>query len=331
MVGRRLTACLQRTVADLPVRAPAVLVMAIVAGGMVATTLFSPPAEANLAGIGLAMALAVVAAYALARIDGVPGTLGPALVAIALIGFVREEAGGGASGVTTLFMLPIIWLALYAATWQAVVAAFAAALMMLAPVLLGDPTGYDPTEESRRLFAFAIVTSILIVLSWWLRREMLTDPLTRVGNRRAWDRDLDRELARADRAGERLVVAIIDLDRFKQYNDRHGHLAGDRHLAASASAWRAALRRDDVLVRAGGEEFFLLLPRTSNDEAQVVLDRVRSSTPDGETCSIGFAAWDGTESPGSLLHRADEALYAAKAGGRDRITGAPACDRPAAA
>lgn len=323
MWGSRLTACLHRAAVELPTRAPALLVVVIVAAGMIATTLFSPPPGTNLLGIGVAIVIAVVAVLGLARADGAVGTLGPALITLALIAFVREETGGGASGVSTLFMLPIIWLALYAETWETVAAGVTAGATMFLPVLIGDPARYDPTEESRRLLAFAIVTSIFVVLSWWMRREMLTDPLTQVGNRRAWDREIDRELGRADRAAERLVVAIVDLDRFKQFNDRHGHLAGDRHLTASARAWREALRREDVLVRAGGEEFFLLLPRTSASEALAVLDRVRTSTPDGETCSIGFAAWDGVESAGSLLHRADEALYRAKAEGRDRIAGAP--------
>lgn len=322
MTGRRLSACLYRLGTDLPMRAPALLVILIVAGGMIATTLFAPPAGTDLVAIAIAIALAIVAAYVLARIDGVAGTLGPALVAIGLIGFVRDETGGGGSGVATLFMLPIIWLALYAASWEAIAAGVAAGATMFLPALIADPTQYDAREEIRRLLAFTIVTSIFVAMSWWMRREMLTDPLTRVGNRRAWDRELQRELARADRAAEHLVVAIVDLDRFKLYNDRHGHLAGDRHLAASARAWQDALRRQDVLVRAGGEEFFLLLPRTSAREAGTVLDRVRTSTPDGETCSIGFAAWDGRESAGSLLHRADEALYRAKATGRNRVAAA---------
>ena len=87
-----------------------------------------------------------------------------------------------------------------------------------------------------------------------------TDALTRMANRRAWDDELPRELARAARSGEPLCVALLDLDHFKAYNDQHGHQAGDRLLKAAAAAWQGRLRKSDPLARYGGEEFALLLP-----------------------------------------------------------------------
>jgi diguanylate cyclase (GGDEF)-like protein len=150
-----------------------------------------------------------------------------------------------------------------------------------------------------------------------------TDGLTGVANRRAWDEELPRALARAARSGGRLCVALVDLDHFKDYNDRHGHQAGDRLLKAAAAAWQARLRKTDLLARYGGEEFAVLLPDCGLDAAMVIAERLRTAQPE-VTCSLGVAAWDAREGDGQLVARADRALYAAKAAGRDRSCAAPA-------
>jgi diguanylate cyclase (GGDEF)-like protein len=146
----------------------------------------------------------------------------------------------------------------------------------------------------------------------------LTDELTGLPNRRAWDDELARELARAKRHQERLSVAMIDLDHFKEFNDEHGHQAGDHLLREAASAWRPAVRASDFVARYGGVEFAVLLPGCPPASATEVVDRIRAATPMGETCSAGIAAWDGEESAASLVSRADAALYEAKRAGRDR-------------
>jgi diguanylate cyclase (GGDEF)-like protein len=120
------------------------------------------------------------------------------------------------------------------------------------------------------------------------------DALTGVHNRRVWDQELPRELARAARTGQPVCVALIDLDNFKAYNDQQGHQAGDRLLKAAAAVWRASLRKSDLLVRYGGEEFALLLPDCGLDDAIEIAERLRTSQPEG-TCSIGVAAWDTKE------------------------------------
>ena len=93
-----------------------------------------------------------------------------------------------------------------------------------------------------------------------LERMTRTDDLTGLMNRRAWDQELERELVRAARDGKPLAIAMLDLDRFKSYNDRLGHQAGDRLLKQAASGWRAALRETDMLARYGGEEFAIAMP-----------------------------------------------------------------------
>jgi diguanylate cyclase len=151
-----------------------------------------------------------------------------------------------------------------------------------------------------------------------LHEQTRKDPLTELPNRRWLDEELPRELARASRAGVDLCAAMIDLDHFKQFNDDHGHPAGDRLLHASAEQWRSALRASDFLARHGGEEFVVLLPDCSLSDARAVIERLRAATPLGETCSAGVACWDREEPAESLTARADAALYQAKADGRDR-------------
>ena len=151
-----------------------------------------------------------------------------------------------------------------------------------------------------------------------LQASARTDALTGLPNRRVWDEDFERELARARRHGGELCLAMLDLDRFKAFNDEHGHQAGDRLLAATAAAWRPALRATDTLARYGGEEFAVLLPHSDVDGAMVVIERLLEVMPLGQTASAGVAVWDGNEDATKLLARADAALYEAKGAGRNR-------------
>ena len=168
------------------------------------------------------------------------------------------------------------------------------------------------------LAAEAAVTIGRAVLLEQLRTTARTDALTGLPNRRAWDEELERELARAKRYGGRLCLAMIDLDHFKRFNDREGHQAGDRLLADSATAWREQLRPSDLLARYGGEEFALLLPHVDAPAAAGVLSRLLGQVPRGQTASAGLAEWDGGEPGGMLVRRADTALYQAKRSGRAR-------------
>ena len=149
-----------------------------------------------------------------------------------------------------------------------------------------------------------------------------TDELTGLPNRRAWDEALARELARARRDGTPLCIGIVDLDRFKEYNDIYGHQGGDRLLKELAAAWQQELRATDVLARYGGEEFALALPGCDLGDSAAIVERLRAATPAEQTASAGLIRWDGEESAEELFGRADKALYAAKEGGRDRIVSA---------
>jgi diguanylate cyclase (GGDEF)-like protein len=177
-------------------------------------------------------------------------------------------------------------------------------------------------ESPIRTLAALLATEAAVTLE---RVELLTrlesiartDDLTGLPNRRAWEEELPRELLRAKREGRPLCVAMIDLDHFKAFNDERGHQAGDRFLKQAAAAWEAELRRTDFLARYGGEEFALALPSCTPEMAIEVAERLRAATPEGETCSVGIAHWDGEEGVGSLIGRADAALYEAKGRGRN--------------
>ena len=147
-----------------------------------------------------------------------------------------------------------------------------------------------------------------------------TDTLTGVANRRSWDESLPAELERCRTEGRSVCVGMIDLDHFKVFNDSRGHQEGDQLLQRATTAWTAQVRDTDLLTRYGGEEFAVLLRDCSLADAAIILERLREVTPDGQTCSIGLACWDGKESPAELTARADDALYASKKQGRDRIT-----------
>ena len=208
-----------------------------------------------------------------------------------------------------------------AALWEPVLKDEGAAVGVLA-VYWRDRLDHVGSETRRAMRLLALEAAIAIDRGELLGRLEIaarTDDLTGLLNRRAWDEELGRELARADRSGAALCVAILDLDRFKLYNDTHGHQAGDRFLRQLAGGWRQNLRAGDILARYGGEEFALALPGTNLEHAQQLLDRLRDGLPEDQTCSAGVCQWDGSESAEQLTARADTLLYAAKAAGRNRV------------
>ena len=179
-----------------------------------------------------------------------------------------------------------------------------------------------PEELRRTIGLLAVEAAIAIQRGQMLarlERVARTDELTGLLNRRAWDEQLARELARAARTNGPLCIAMLDLDHFKSYNDRFGHQAGDRVLKEAAAQWETRLRKTDVLARYGGEEFALALPDEGIAEARATLERLREATPMDQRVSAGLVCWDGAEDADGLMARADAALYDAKHRGRDRV------------
>jgi diguanylate cyclase (GGDEF)-like protein len=162
------------------------------------------------------------------------------------------------------------------------------------------------------------------------RTQALTDPLTGLANRRALFSALPAAASNASRSGTPVTVAMLDLDHFKGYNDRHGHVAGDALLAQVGSLLRSSVRAHDIVARYGGEEFCVVLWDADEAESVRVLDGIRArcgaAGTDGPACtfSAGVAQWWGEERLEATLARADDALYGAKEAGRDRVVPASA-------
>ncbi|MGM0985256.1 MAG: diguanylate cyclase domain-containing protein [Pseudomonadota bacterium] len=203
-----------------------------------------------------------------------------------------------------------------------------------ASVLVPMVTLFAAGSEREVVRVAAIGSILLFLLVMWrmaglLRRthfqartlETLasTDPLTGAANRRLLEQQLAEEMARAERNGSSLGLAFLDLDYFKRFNDTHGHSAGDTLLQELVTGWQETLRAQDMLARYGGEEFVVLLPDTATTQCQVVLERLRKCVPYGQTCSVGLALYKPGETADALIGRADDALYAAKHRGRDRV------------
>jgi diguanylate cyclase (GGDEF)-like protein len=162
-----------------------------------------------------------------------------------------------------------------------------------------------------------------------LRRLALTDPLTRVANRRAWDAELARHADAEGAIDPPLTVMLLDLDWFKHVNDRFGHAAGDVALRTAADALAISVRQHDFVARLGGDEFAVLLADLPVQHAAAAVERVRTAvvaalTRSGQsaTASAGYAVWQTGMSPDELLAAADRALIAAKQNGRNRTVAA---------
>ncbi len=154
-----------------------------------------------------------------------------------------------------------------------------------------------------------------------------TDPLTGVPNRRAFENALERQVAASQRTGSPLSVVLVDADHFKAINDQLGHAAGDFALRRLAEMLEGGFRKMDLVARIGGEEFAVILPSTAGPHAARAAEHVRLAVAAQEiqnaefqirlTVSLGIAAADSGDDAGALLRRADQALYAAKEGGRN--------------
>jgi len=190
----------------------------------------------------------------------------------------------------------------------------------------------DPSEMLARLRNMVSLREYHLLLSQekeTLEKLATTDSLTEVWNRRSFMDRLQREIHRAHRFEQRLTVAMIDADHFKNVNDTYGHSVGDRVLVGIAAATKKRLRDIDIVGRLGGEEFALCLAQTPGNGGEIVANRIRSdiealtfkggSEEFGVTISVGLAEWQRGQSATEALERADKALYDAKANGRNQV------------
>lgn len=161
------------------------------------------------------------------------------------------------------------------------------------------------------------------------RQKALSDPLTGLPNRAAWSERLELEVARWQRYGGDLLLVVMDIDYFKRINDNYGHLAGDKVLKIVAGELAKRTRKTDFIARFGGEEFVLLVPGTPSEGGAQMVEMLRQAIaacpfhfkgePVTITLSAGLSAFAPGDTPEAVFERADQALYRAKRGGRDRL------------
>jgi len=165
-----------------------------------------------------------------------------------------------------------------------------------------------------------------------IRAESLTDPLTGLGNRKYFDRSIERAVEHALGSGEPLSLLMFDIDHFKSFNDSYGHLTGDQVLRLVALSLKQTIKGQDITARYGGEEFAVVLPGTGLRQALTVADHIRRAVMAKElkkkstgeilgrvTISVGVSILKSGDDTDSLIERADGCLYAAKRNGRNRV------------
>jgi diguanylate cyclase (GGDEF)-like protein len=211
----------------------------------------------------------------------------------------------------------LIAVGLYAAHFFSLRAARAHVLLLVLVASAGAwaarPSGFV-VQWAVLVVATIALTEVQARLALQLRTAAATDPLTGVANRRAWEAEATRSLAHAARTGEPLSFAILDLDHFKDVNDRLGHGAGDDLLRDLTSGWTHRLRQADLLGRYGGDEFVLCLPATDRPGAEEILQRLAASHE--FAWSGGVATVEEGDTLSSVLARADADLYRQKRSGR---------------
>jgi diguanylate cyclase (GGDEF)-like protein len=242
------------------------------------------------AAVGLMSTLVAVLAWRSVTAVGIVG-LGPCMVAVGL--FCAHYLGSRAARLHVAYLVAAVTAGAVAAT----------------------PSGFAVPWLTMMVTVVAVAEA-QVRIAGQLHRAAGTDPLTGLANRRAWESDAARSLAHAQRTGEPLTVAVIDLDGFKDVSDQEGHGAGDALLQSLARAWSSELRMADLLGRQGGDEFVLCLPNTDAAHAGELLTRLRSSHP------ASWSAGTATARPGDalpdLVLRADAELYRNKRRRRSR-------------
>lgn len=250
-----------------------------------------------------------------------------------LIIFPIDVFTGSHITLNVIYVLPLTIVALHCRSNGPVAGA------LFLSIIVQGMTLHSFVDDSRTarvvVFVIVLVSDVIVVLiSRYARNNILeaerlstTDPLTRLGNRRALHIALEAETTRQRRYGGTFSLVLIDLDGFKSVNDTLGHAEGDKALVLMADILRANTRKSDLVFRIGGDEFVVLMPNTEATDAghlcdgfcSTVAERMRLATYP-VTASIGFTTVDKTPAPTiDLLTIADRAMYAAKTGGKSRV------------
>jgi diguanylate cyclase (GGDEF)-like protein len=285
--------------------------------------------EVDVAGLATVAAVAgVVAAVLFVTGERLPPwtfhfwpALGTGLISFAIV-FNGERHGGAAGGDEMYYVWVVLWSAYHLGRVATAVQVALVGLAYTAVLVVVDP---GPIGSSRWATTIGLAIGSALVVKMLserveklvadLREAASTDPLTGLLNRRAFAERFGHELAVARRAGRPFALVLLDVDRFKTINDRHGHAAGDATLVALAGALTGAVREVDTVARIGGDEFALLLPDTDDAGVRETAQRVTALVAgrDLPAVSAGCAVYgpDG-QTMDDLVRAADVALYAAK-------------------
>jgi diguanylate cyclase (GGDEF)-like protein len=272
-------------------------------------------------------------------------TLDVSLVSAMMLGFLVSGQGIIAANSQVTYVAYYVVLALIARRYDVRLAAYGGALLVLqysvilllgrlvfgVPDLPSDPVygSFDWPNQVGRALLLVLAACLMVntvASGRRLRKQSVRDPLLGIFNRRYFEEVLALEFDRCRKARQALTVVMMDVDRFKEYNDRHGHQKGDRVLTAVSDYLLRNLRRNDVLARYGGDEFVCLLLETAPDGASVTLSRLQERMgrwlsgleDDGASLSLSFglaSLAESDRSPAELLARADRHLYLAKTAG----------------
>lgn len=305
--------------------------------GLVSILFFELHPRANVAGLlGAVAGGYVMALVALIGFDRLPLWSFQILVAAGtgLVALSLYYTGDPRNDNEVFYVLVAIYASYFFTAAQA--ATHLIAVGVAYALALAAVQGAGPSAPGRWVIVMGVLVVAAVTVSFLKQRvERLvasladaarTDPLTRLLNRRGFQEEFEAELARVQRTGNSLSLAVGDLDKFKKLNDASGHAAGDRALRQFGELLAGTARRIDTVARIGGEEFALLMPGADSAGARSLAERVRSQVADTFsagpaplTISFGITTWtEHGETAGELLLAADRALYAAKEQGRNR-------------
>ena len=264
---------------------------------------------------------AIVAAMALLLASALwwsPARMQAALLHVAGIVYVLattaivSEAATGEGAISTA--VAYVWISMWATVFFPKPTARWYAAMSGTALAVGLSVNDNIVSGSASWIVVMTTVAVAVeMLSWLLERMRgmaVTDQLTGLPNRAALEDAFQRERAVAARTGDPLTLAVIDLDAFKEVNDRDGHVAGDRLLMALANEWTASIRPRDLLFRYGGDEFVMLLPSTTEDEAGGLLGRLQSASR--SSWSYGAGQVHDADDLDACLARADRRMYKQK-------------------
>ena len=283
--------------------------------GLVITLSLPDPLQYKL-NLGINGVFLVVSSLLYLRAESITRRGANIIVAIGTVVITLQIATGSGMDPAIMAVVFYAWVALYVFAFLSTLEAATQIGFVILCYSLALIFGQRPSAP---LSDWILTTSTVLVasistgyLNYQIRLIALTDPLTGIANRKGWELAYQREIARAQRLGSAILIAIVDLNNFKQINDLYGHAVGDRILVETARDLKEAIRPFDLVARWGGDEFVIFALLENPDSGHLILDRIVKHVGRNTELSCGAYATYLTANHDDLLARADEVLYKAK-------------------